>query len=193
MREPRGWTGGLAAIGIVLVSLLACPSIEAAKVADPPKTLLERIDREMVRLRGQIHNGRIRYENGILGVDQGATDPGRPATPFVACCSANLKKIKGAVAELKVIFGELGRCYEDTGNMSGASSVPPLVDSLVLFDRAVDSLAAAPVSQAVDRSLLDATRVYIQIRDGVEQLDDCAGAEEEGKGKKKKSRSQHKS
>ena len=56
------------------MSLLFCAPVEVAQSSDPPNTLMVRLDREMTRLQIQIKNGRIRYQNGVLGVDQEGLD-----------------------------------------------------------------------------------------------------------------------
>ena len=88
------------------------------------------------------------------------------------------------------MLGELGRCYEEAENLTGAASVPLLADTLGQFDKEVDALAGAPIPRAVERSLADLTRAYLQMRDQVDQLDDCAAAGAKGKKKKKKAKSQ---
>jgi hypothetical protein len=167
------------------LSLLFCAPVDAAEPADPPKTLMERVDREMTRLQIQIKNGRIRYQNGVLGVDQEGLDPKRPPTPFTACCTANLKKMKRAVSELTVVFGELGSCYEDAGDATGSATALQLAEALVQLDAKVDALASAAFPRAVDHALANLTSDFIQMRDQVSQLEDCV-VENKGKKKKKK-------
>jgi len=180
MRNRPSLRIGLAAAGIALLCWM--PSLAEEK-KEPPKSTLERFEREMLRLRTQISNSKARMKNKLRGVGQSAGATSEPATPARLCCSKNLQRMNGASEELKKISGELAACYEKTGNQDGAMILPLVLTDLSTLDRTVAAYADAPTRSEAYGAMGAMTQAFLQLREDADKLEACpepADAKAEG-------------
>lgn len=170
MRNRTSLRLGLAVAGIALLCWI--PSA-ATEEKTPPKTTLERAEREMLRLRTQISNAGFRMEKNLQGVGVGAAGTNESATPARLCCSKNLRKMKSASEELKKIAGKLAACYEENGDQDGAMIVPLVMADLSTVDQTVSAYADAPTKQEAHGAMGALTQAFLQLRDDMDKLAAC--------------------
>lgn len=157
-------------LGLVLIGLLLCVP---ALAVDPPKTLQQRMERELLRLRVQIQNAKMRLEQGLVGaIDSAGVEEG-PVTPMRTCCSVNLRKMRGAVEELAVVFAELEQCQRAADNYGAVSTLGFARNDLQGVARAIRALADAPSQTAAQGALGGMTRVYLGLLETSEGIEDC--------------------
>jgi len=132
------------------------------------------MDREMLRFNVQIRNAKVRLERGIQGAFGEEADAEAPRTPARNCCMVNLRKMRGAVGELGVIFDEMAACHEADGNPGAISTVRIAQNDLAAFARGVEALAEAPRDEQALGILRGLTRAYITLLDTTEKIEPCA-------------------
>jgi hypothetical protein len=145
---------------------------------DPaPKTLLERIERQMLRYRVHFQNARIKFEGGVHGTELTGPDPTAKPTPIEVCCTNNVKKMRGATAELFSVFSELGQCYEAAGDTSAVLVLMTAKMDLQGLSKLTEAWVRATEEKEVEGAMGAMTRTYLQIRSGVDKLTDCPAGE----------------
>jgi hypothetical protein len=171
----RRSSGSLAAA--TLAALLCWAPTPAQQPKAPPKTTHERAEREMLRLRNQIKNARMRLENGIQGVGEPGVGSNGPVTPARLCCSVNIQKLAKASTDLKGLIGELAACYEKTGDENSAMVVPLIMTDIGTLDRTVEAWANAPTGRDAYGGMGAMTQAYLQLRDDMDKIQACPPVE----------------
>lgn len=163
--------------GLLCAFLVAPLLCLPALAEEPPKSPRERIDREMLRLRVQIQNGRIRLAQGLVGAIGEELDPSEPVTPMRSCCEINLRKMKGAVRELTTAFDDLERCHRAEENHGGISALGFARSDLGEFSRGVQVLAEAADQEEALGTLDGLTQLYFRLQESAEAIDACPAVE----------------
>lgn len=177
------------------VVLCGLPLAVALAGDEAPKTLTQRMEREMLRLRVQLQNAQFRLEQGILGPFGDETASDLPQTPARSCCAINLRKMRGAVDELGVIFGEFATCHEAAGNAGTTTTVRFALNDLAQIAQGIEALAEAPTDEGAEGAVAGLVRAYVALLRTTEKIEACGpekqtapdpAAEENAKPKKKK-------
>lgn len=187
----------------VLLSLTLAASllIVPAWADEPQKSFMERKDREMLRLRVQIQNGRNRLELGLTRPFQQEVDPEEATTPWRLCCPVNLKKLQMADRELNAIFAEWESCHRAAGNHGAVAALGFARNDLSTFSQGARILADAPTQGEALAVLSGLTRLYFNLEKSLEGVGACGTgtapapeqeAAEDGKKEKKKKKDRRK-
>jgi len=177
---------------ILIVGLLlsgagvAAAAKDAEKGAQEPQTLREKIDREVLRFRMQLTNGKVRLGRGIVGM--GGVEIEGEATPFRLCCSSNLGVMRAAIDELQVLFDELNACYDRESIGGGKAGVEFARSDLKQFAKGLDGMEQAVDKRTAQMFMGGMTRAYLLLFESVEGLTPCDSSEPPASSKKKKRR-----
>jgi hypothetical protein len=168
---------GLRLVSRFSVALLVVSLGVPVLAEEPPQNLKERMDREVLRFRVQIQNGRMRLEQGLVGTIDQETQPDEPMTPMRSCCAVNLAKMQMAVRELTVVFDELESCQRAAGNDGAIATLGFARNDLGEFSRGLQALADAKTRERAMAAMAGLTRLYFGLEETVGMLGDCpAGA-----------------
>jgi hypothetical protein len=160
-------------IGVGLCCAITGGAWSGEKADDPPKTLLERMERQMLRYRVHFQNASIKFEGGAHGTQLSSPDPGAQPTPIEVCCTNNVKKMRGATAELLSILSELGRCYETAGDTSAVLALMTAKMDLQGLSKLTEAWARAKNDDEIKGAMGAMTRTYLQLRADVDKLTAC--------------------
>jgi len=170
MSRHRSTRPRAARLCVVLIGLPLCI---AAAGKEPPKSLAERMEREMLRFRIQLQTAQFRLEQGIVGPFDGETRSEGPATPAQVCCSINLRKMRGAVEEMGAIFGEFASCHEAAGNPTAVAAVRFAQNDLAEYSRGVEALAQAPTDERAKGAAAGLVRAYLALLEDTGKIEAC--------------------
>lgn len=179
---------------ILIAGLLLCGSglfaaeKSAGKDAEEPKTLREKIDREVLRFRMQLINGKMRLNRGIIGMNEIEGEP----TPFRLCCSSNVGIMNGAVDELHRLFDELNACYDRNNISGGRAGVEFARSDLQQFTTGLERMEQTPEKRVAEMFMGGMTRAFLLLFESVEGLTPCEAPDASAGSKKKRKKGREK-
>jgi hypothetical protein len=158
---------GLAVVAMVLLSGAA---VLAEETAEGP---LERMDKAMLAIGGQLRNAESRITRGMKGMSGAASSAVEYTSLAVTCCQSNIETIKEKMLELQDTMTEARRHYTARQDRTALNLLDQMDLRLRQLAEATMSFVRAPDQDGALNSLKGAVRPWNEFRNGLEALEGC--------------------